>query len=757
VAKKKLAEGLPSKQDILKYIADNPGMVGKREIAKAFGVGPELRVQLKGLLRELKAEGDINQGHGKRMAPKDSLPEVTLVDLVKLDRDGDLMGRPVEWTGEGEAPRIIFETGGKARRREMSDVGVGDRVLARVTWAGRNRYVGRVIKRLEKDEQPVLGVFTLTEDGEGRLQPTDKKVRHEYVIATEHRNNAKPGEIVVAQPMQGRRFGLKTAKVIEVIGSSTDPRALSLIPIFSLGIPTKFSEAALHDAEKAKPVHLGQREDLRPIPLITIDPEDARDHDDAVFAEPDDDPNNPGGWHAIVAIADVAHYVTPGGALDHDARQRGNSTYFPDRVVPMLPEALSADLCSLVEHKDRACLAVHLWFDASGNKRRHKFVRGLMRCAAGLNYRQVQAAIDGMPDDAAQPFLEPVLKPLYACHAAVNKAREARQPLAINAPERRVVMGKNGHIAAIKPRDHMLSHQVIEDFMIMANVAAAEELEKRKQPCMYRVHEQPSDEKIDSLRKFLNTLDYKLAKGQGLRPMHFNAILEAAKGSEHERLINEVVLRSQMQAIYSPDNKGHFGLNLQKYAHFTSPIRRYADVLVHRALIRGLGLGDDGLPPADDADFENIAEHISQTERRSMQAERDAMDRFVAAFMSEHVGAQFDGRITGVTRFGLFVELNETGADGFVPISTLGDDFYEHDEAHRALVGKRSHRRFRLGDGVTVRLAEATPVTGGLRFEIMGGDGASTNTRRGGTGGKPTIKKPTNRAPWSKHRSKKRK
>ena len=755
MARKKIAAGLPSKPDILKYIAENPGKVGKREIAKAFGIGPELRVQLKGLLRELKAEGDIAQSPGKKIIPKDSLPEVTLVDLVKLDRDGDLMGRPVEWTGDGEAPRIIFEVGGKARRREMADVGVGDRVLARVTRAGRHRYVGRVIKRLEKDEQPVLGVFALTEEGEGRLQPTDKKVRHEYVIAPEHRNNAKAGEIVVAQPMQGRRYGLKTAKVVEVIGSSTDPRALSLIPIFSLGIPTKFSEAAIREAEKAKPVTLGQREDLRAIPLITIDPEDARDHDDAVFAEPDTDPANPGGWHAIVAIADVAHYVQPGSALDHEARQRGNSTYFPDRVVPMLPEALSADLCSLVEHKDRACMAVHLWFDAAGNKKRHKFVRGLMRCAAGLNYRQVQAAIDGMPDEMAQPFLDTVLKPLYACHAAVNKAREARQPLAIHAPERRVVMGKNGHIAAIKPRDHMLSHQVIEDFMIAANVAAAEELEKRKQPCMYRVHEQPSDEKIDSLRKFLATLDYRLAKGQGLRPMHFNAILEAGRGSEHERLINEVVLRSQMQATYSPDNRGHFGLNLQKYAHFTSPIRRYADVLVHRALIRGLGLGDDGLPPAEDADFENIAEHISLTERRSMQAERDAMDRFVAAFMSEHVGAQFDGRMTGVTRFGLFVELDETGADGFVPISTLGDDFYEHDEAHRALVGKRGRKRYRLGDSVTVRLAEATPVTGGLRFEIMGNSGASVYTRRGGTT-KVSPKKPTNRPSWSKHRSKKR-
>lgn len=749
MAKKKAVTGLPSKQDILAYVAENPGKVGKREIAKAFGVGPELRVSLKGLLRELKAEGDVQQGHGKRMAPKGELPEVSLVDIVRLDRDGDLLGRPVEWSGEGDPPRIIFEVGGK-RRREMADVGVGDRVLARLTRAGRNRYAGRVIKRLEKDEQPVLGVFTVTDAGEGRLQPTDRKIRHEYVISPEHLAGAKPGEIVVAQPLPGRRFGLKPAKIIEVIGSSTDPKALSLIPIHALGIPTKFSDAALREATKAKPVTLGNREDLRTVPLITIDPEDARDHDDAVFAEPDTDTNNPGGWHAIVAIADVAHYVRPGSALDHDARHRGNSTYFPDRVVPMLPEALSADLCSLVEGKDRACLAVHLWFDADGNKRRHKFVRGLMRCAAGLDYRQVQKAVDGDPDPATLSFLEPVLKPLYACHAAVDKARAARQPLAINAPERRVVMGGDGHIAAIKPREHLLSHQVIEDFMIAANVAAAEELEKRRQPCMYRVHEQPSDEKIDSLRKFLATLDYKLAKGQGLRPMHFNAILAAAKGSEHERLINEVVLRSQMQAVYSPDNRGHFGLNLQRYAHFTSPIRRYADVLVHRALIRGLGLGDDGLAPEDDANFESIAEHISLTERRSMQAERDAMNRFVVAFMADHVGAEFDGRITGVTRFGLFVELDETGADGFVPIASLSDDFYAHDEAQRSLVGKRTRKRFRLGDAVSVRLAEATPVTGGLRFEILGGPGGTGGPRR-----QTTPKKATNRAPWSKHRSRK--
>ncbi|WP_370155363.1 ribonuclease R [Ferrovibrio sp.] len=760
MAKKKVAAGLPSKQDILKYVAENPGRVGKREIARAFNVSADDRLALKKLLRELKTDGDLQQGHGKRMTPKGELPEVCLVDLVRLDSHGDLIGRPVEWTGDGDPPKIVFETGGKARRREAAEAGVGDRVLARLSRAGRNRYAGRVMKRLEQDEQPVLGLFTIDADGHARLQPTDKKVRHEYVIAPEDYGGASSGQFVVAQPLPGRRFGLRPARVAEVIGSATDPKALSLIPIFSFGIPVNFSEAAIREAEKARPVTVRGRDDLRDIPLITIDPEDARDHDDAVFAEPDDDPNNRGGWHAIVAIADVAHYVKPGSALDHDARMRGNSTYFPDRVVPMLPEALSADLCSLVEGKDRACLAVHLWFDAKGKKLRHKFVRGLMRCAAGLSYAQVQQAIDGNPDEASAPFLDPVLKPLYACHAALNEARAARQPLAINAPERRVVMGRDGHIAAIRPREHMLSHQVIEDFMITANVAAAEELEKRRQPCMYRVHEQPSDEKIDSLRKFLATLDYRLAKGQGLRPMHFNSILEAARGGEYERLVNEVVLRSQMQAYYTPDNKGHFGLNLSRYAHFTSPIRRYADVLVHRALIRGLKLGDDGLPPEEDETFEQTAEHISLTERRSMQAERDAMDRFVAAYMSEHVGADFDGRITGVTRFGLFVELAETGADGFVPISSLGDDFYTHDEAKRALVGRRGNKRYRLGDSVAVRLAEATPVTGGLRFEMLDREGRSLDTgRRGGRrpAERPEQKRQGSKAPWSKHRSRKKK
>ncbi len=744
---KKPKGSLPSKQDILRFIADNPGNVGKREIAKAFKIGPADRVALKALLREMKREGEVTPAQGQRVTPKGMLPEFCLADIVRLTRDGDLVAKPVEWTGEGDPPQIDLSIGA-TRGRELGAVGIGDRVLAKIRQAGSHRYQGRVVRVLESREQPVLGLLYATDDGSFMLQPTDRKIRHEYVVAADHTGNAKAGQLVVAEPLAGRRFGQRPARVTEVVGDAADPRALSLIAIHTHGIPTAFSAEAEMEAAKAKAVTAKDREDLRKVPLITIDPEDARDHDDAVFAEPDDDPNNPGGWHAIVAIADVAHYVRPNSALDREARTRGNSTYFPDRVVPMLPETLSADLCSLMDGKDRAALAVHLWFDADGNKRRHRFCRAIIRVAAGLHYAQVQQAIDGHPDDASDRWLEGVLKPLYACHAALNKARAARQPLSITSAERRVMIGSDGGIAAIRPREHLLAHQVIEDYMIAANVAAAEELEKHRQPCMYRVHEPPSPDKVDSTRRFLETLDLRLAKGQVLRPQHFNRVLEMVKGSEHERLVNTVVLRTQMQAYYSAKNQGHFGLNLSRYAHFTSPIRRYSDVLVHRGLVSALGLGNDGLTDPDRAAFDNIAEHISFTERRSMLAERDAMDRFVAAFMAEHVGADFSAHITSVNRFGLFVELDETGADGFVPMSSLGDDFYQHDEARHALVGRRTNKRYRLGDAVAVRLMEATPVTGGLRFDLLSREGTPLGGSRSGTrgapgrGGKPNFKKP---------------
>jgi ribonuclease R len=523
---------------------------------------------------------------------------------------------------------------------------------------------------------------------------------------------------------------LPQARVVQRVGDSSDPRAFSLIAIHAHGIPTEFPHEAVALAEKARPVGLGDRADLRAIPLVTIDGADARDFDDAVWAEPD--PESRGGWHVIVAIADVAWYVRPADALDRAARERGNSVYFPDRVVPMLPEALSNELCSLKPGVERACMAVHLWLDAEGRVQRHRFVRGLMRSAARLTYEQVQAAIDGRPNETAGPLVEPVLRPLYGAYRAFDRARQRRGTLDLDLPERRILLDPTGRVARIEPRERLDSHKLIEEFMISANVAAAEELERLRRPCMYRVHAAPDPAKLAALREFLEGIGIPglaLAKGQVVQPRHFNEILHRAAGTPYATLVNELVLRSQAQAAYSPENVGHFGLALRRYAHFTSPIRRYADLLVHRSLIAGLDFGAGGLPPTEAKDFTGVAEHISMTERRAAVAERSATDRYTAAFLAERVGATFNGRINGVTRAGLFVTLSETGADGLIPISRLPNDFYDHDEAGHRLVGRRSGRIFRLGDPVSVRLAEANTVTGSLLFSLLDAEGLTHESR----------------------------
>jgi ribonuclease R len=480
-------------------------------------------------------------------------------------------------------------------------------------------------------------------------------------------------------------------------------------------------------------VTLGQREDLRSVPLVTIDGADARDFDDAVWAEPD--AARPGGWHALVAIADVAWYVRPGDALDEAALERGNSVYFPDRVVPMLPEELSNELCSLKPAVERACIAVHLYIDSEGRLERHRFVRGLMRSAARLTYEAAQAAIDGNPDAQSRPLVEPVLRPLYGVYRALDAARLKRGSLELDLPERQIFLDPAGRVARIEPRQRLDSHKLIEELMICANVAAAETLERLKQPCMYRVHDVPDPAKLAALREFLDHLGLpglKLAKGQAIRPRHFNDILRKAAGTPFAPLVHQLVLRSQAQAVYSPNNLGHFGLGLRRYAHFTSPIRRYSDLLVHRALVAGQNFGAGALPPTDPKAFAATGEHVSMTERRAAAAERSASDRYLVAFLAERVGASFPGRINGVTRAGLFVTLSETGADGLVPMRSLPGDYYEHDEAHHRLIGRRTRRSFTLGDPVTVRLAEANSVTGSLLFTMTeAGDDAAAPPRPG--------------------------
>jgi ribonuclease R len=715
--------GLPSKDDLLAFVSNQPGKVGTREIARAFGLKNADRAALKTMLKELTNDGRLERRR-KKLHPAGTLSAVVLADITGRDADGELIAVPTEWDAEenGEAPKIRIHVPRQAKPAEIA--GVGDRALLRTEAAEDDddaiRYRGRVIKLIERAKQRVLGIFRATPDG-GRLVPIDKKnAGRELTIASHHTGGAQDGDLVAVEVQKSGRFGLPVAHVKERLGSLASEKAVSLIAIHAHGIPQVFSQAVLHEAERARPATIENREDWREVPLVTIDPVDAKDHDDAVFARVDTDVTNLGGFIIDVAIADVAHYVRPGSALDREALARGNSTYFPDRVVPMLPERISNDLCSLRPGEDRAALAVRMVIGADGRKRSHTFHRVLMRSFARLSYQQAQDAIDGRPDGVTEPLLALVLRPLYAAYEALKLAREERGPLDLDLPERKILLKPDGTIDRVVTPQRLDAHRLIEEFMILANVAAAETLERARTPLVYRVHDEPSVEKLHALREFLATLDISLPKAGALRPEQFNRILDHVRGRDSESLVNEVVLRSQAQAEYAAENYGHFGLNLRRYAHFTSPIRRYADLIVHRALIRALKLGSDGLPgDVDVAALAEIGARISATERRSMVAERETADRLIAHFLADRVGATFEGRISGATRAGLFVKLDETGADGFIPARTIGDEYFRYHEDKRALIGDRSGETHRLGDRVAVRLVEAAPVAGALRFELL--------------------------------------
>jgi ribonuclease R len=706
-------QGLPDRDTLLKFVHEI-GETDRGEIARAFGLKGAERRTLREILQALENDGALARRSRKGYAEPGALPPVGVVEVAERDPDGDLLVRLAK---AEDAPLVRLAP--DRVEAAAGAPGLGDRLLVRFERLETGEHEARLIKRLGQSAHRVLGVVRKARR-EVRVEPVDRKSKQSLILTDPKAQDLRDGDLVVAQVQSSeRRYGPHHGRLLEVVGREDQPRAASLIAIHSHGIPTGFSAAAEAEAEAAKPPQLAGREDLRQVPLVTIDPPDARDHDDAVYAEPDADPGNRGGWIVWVAIADVAAYVRSGSALDDEAREKGNSVYFPDRVEPMLPETLSNGLCSLREGENRACMAVRMVFDSQGRKRSHRFVRGLMRSAAKLSYEQAQAAIDGTPDDKTGPLLEPILKPLWTAYAVMKKGREARSPLAIVSQERRIVLNPEGEVVSITPRAALEAHSLIEEMMIQANVAAAETLEAKKTPLIYRVHDTPSQEKVQSLAEFLATLEINWSKGEAPRTERFNRLLETTRDGPHADIVNEVVLRTQMQAHYSTDNIGHFGLNLARYAHFTSPIRRYADLVVHRGLIRALGFGEDGLTEGDIARMKETAESVTAAERRAMAAERDATDRYVAAFLAEHVGAEFEGRITGVTRFGLFVRLAETGADGLAPVSQLGTEYFIHDDRAHALVGERTGRRWPLGMQVQVRLTEATPITGGLLFQML--------------------------------------
>jgi ribonuclease R len=710
------ATGLPTSKQILDFIAESGSPAGKREIARAFGLHGHDKILLKALLKEMADEGLIDSAPGRAFHKAGGVPKVTVLRVISVE-DGQVLATPESWHADTPAPRLrVIERG---RRSALT---LNDRILARTEEAGAG-HVAHVMKKLERSADLVLGVVRA--EGERLfLSPVDKRERREFAITD--LKDAQPGDLVLAEP--GGKAPRFTARVDAVLGDPFAPRSFSMIAIHKHGLRDEFRTSAIDEAKKVATIDLGPREDLTHLPIVAIDPEDARDHDDAIWASP----RGGGGWDAIVAIADVSFYVRPGSELDREARARGNSVYFPDRVVPMLPHELSSDICSLKQGKVRAALACHLVIGADGQLKEWKFTRAKICVAANIAYENAQAAIDGTAGLVEPQLVESALKPLWECWAALLAARDKREPLELDLPERRVVLDEKGRILSVAPRERLDAHRLVEDYMIAANVAAAKALEKKKAPVMYRVHEAPGRDKLMGLKDYLATFEIEFALGQVIKPGTFNHLLERVGEHDARPEIMEQVLRTQMQARYGPETLGHFGLALPSYAHFTSPIRRYADLLVHRALVTAYKLGEGGLPGSDAEDFARIGEAISMLERRAMEAERDTIDRYVAAFLADRVGQILPCRISGVQPFGFFATVEGLGGDGLVPAAILGTEYFRYDEKARALIGDDTGTTFRQGQKIDLKLAEANPASGALKFELPEGKygGAPRTTAR---------------------------
>jgi len=752
---RKHSTSLPSRKQILDFIASSDQPAGKREIARAFGLSGQSKIDLKRLLKDMADEGLIDSSPGRAFHKSGGIPKVTVLRVQAFDESGNVWATPEQWHAETPPPRLrLIERGRKTA------LGIGDRVLARTEEKGQG-FIAHPMKKLARSAELALGVVK-QEGTRFWLSPVDKRERRELAISD--LKDAEAGDLVLCE-VSGRPPRV-TARVDAVLGDPFAPRSFSLIAIHKHGLRHEFSDEAVDEAHRVSKQALGEREDLTHLPIVAIDPEDARDHDDAIWAEPD----NEGGWNAIVAIADVSFYVRPGSDLDREARARGNSVYFPDRVVPMLPEELSADICSLKEGEDRAAMACHLKVSKDGELTSWRFTRAKVRIAANIAYEDAQSAIDAAEEErieissptcsmppiegaVPQELVEKALKPLWGCWRALFAARQKRDPLELDLPERRVMLDEKGRITSIAPRDRLDAHRLVEDFMIAANVAAARALEAKKAPVMYRVHEPPSREKLVAVKDYLSTFGVEFSLGQVIKPGTFNRVIERIGDADGREEIMEQLLRTQMQARYGPERLGHFGLALATYAHFTSPIRRYADLLVHRALVKAYKLGDGGLPPGEDERFDQIGEQISMLERRAMEAERETIDRYVAAFLADQVGQLVECRITGIQPFGFFATVEELGGDGLLLAKDLGQEYFRYEEAARILVGEESGETYRVGQRLTLRLAEANPVSGSLRFELpqgsYGGAGAPPARRdrvhRAGRRGRPANIRHSNR------------
>lgn len=694
--------------ELVAYL-NKQGHADKRDIARQFKLRGDSRKAVNDMVRDLKRRGVVQSGGGRhKVSLTGALPERCIVEITGVDSMGDLIARPHEWASDKPAPQIVIT-------RDKLASGIGDIVQVKIKPAGANAYEGETLRKMTAGENHLVAVYE-----NGFVQSVDRRMKQAFKLESVPPDITLRNRDILVVDIPPVRAYHPAARFIRKVGSASDAFAATMISIYMHAIPVAFSEKSEEAAARARVPAAGDtHRDLTSVPFVTIDGADARDFDDAVWAEPDADTKNAGGWHLMVGIADVAWYVRPGSSLDGDARLRGNSVYFPDRAVPMLPAALSNGICSLNPDEPRASFVCEIWLDKAGHKIRHRFVRGIIRSVRRLTYDAVQDMMDGGADI---PEIRRELQSLIGCYHALKQRRQRRGVLEIDVPERRVILDAKGRVADIRLRVQTESMKLIEEMMICANVAAAETLEDKGAPCMYRVHDRPSDQKIETLNNFLTALGKPGRLSARSEPADFNAVLTGAQGSPRDAAINEFVLRTQSQAQYSPDNIGHFGLALQRYAHFTSPIRRYADILVHRSLIKSLKLGDGGLTDDEAAAFDTIADHISATERQAAAAEQDAADRYVAAYLNDKVGEQFAARISSATSFGLFVHLDTYGADGLVPMSSLTDDFYDYDDRGQRLVGRQAGKAFAVGDRCEVILRECVPFTGGLVFQMLGLD-----------------------------------
>ncbi len=710
MVKKNKVEKLPSHEEIVDFLQKSTGKVGKKDIARAFGVkGADNRRVLKEIIRNLEDTGIIEKATKTSITLTDSLPDICEVEITGMDSKGNYIARPRTFTGEEQQiPQIIITE----IKKNIDDIEEGDLVLAKLSFVSKTLYEGTVVKHLKNEENLIVGIFEANKKGKGGVViPAERMGVSEFFVRGENSGDAKDGDLIQAEIITMRR-GNNTARIVKVLGAGDDTKNISLISVFQKNIPYNFPKEVIAEAKKIVSLSFDKHKDATQIPFVTIDGEDARDFDDAIFAIKDESKDNVAGWHIKIAIADVSHYVKPGSLLDKEAFKRGNSTYFPDKAIPMLPHELSSDICSLLEGQNRPCAIFHITIDKDGEILTYGYDRGVINSKARLNYNETQKAFDGEYNKQTER-VKAELKDIYGAFKALRKARENRHALEIERDERRIIADNDGKILEISSRAYFDSHKAVEEFMIAANVCAALALEKKKVPVMYRVHEKPSPEKVYNFREFMKSVKIKIGKGQKIENELFNSIIKDFHDKPESFVVNEMILRSQSQAYYSIENMGHSGLALESYAHFTSPIRRYSDLLVHRGLFGELQIEDK-------KELEIAAKHISYTERRSSEAERETSDRYLAYYLSDKLNQTFNVMISGLARAGLFVRIPEFGAEGFIPMRSIPGGYFVYDPDKQSLIGTNGKANYTMGDNLRVKLVEIMPLTGGLIFEIMG-------------------------------------